>query len=171
MNRPCLALFSALALLLAGCAQLNVRHLERQPWQPHEKKSLLLEFWRFDYEPMAQTDKYGVSGRAYPITKGLPEWATHIDELWFAVYLNDSPGRVLAKDVQVMPPADLTPEILNRGIPFSFTLRPEDIGQSGQLYVTFGYRMVLTPPKNAAPKKPSAQPRVFFANEGALSHQ
>jgi len=164
---PIVALF--LSLLLAGCAQLNVRHLERQPWRPSEENALRLEFWRFDYRPAALEAGYAVQGRAYPLVEGLPQWATHIEELWFAVYMNDDSGRVLAKDVLVLPAGELTAEAAATGIPFSFVLEPEDIGQSGQLYVTFGYRMVLTPPTDQPQTGEDGQPLVFFANEGALS--
>lgn len=157
-------------LLLAGCAQLNVGHLERKPWRLQQQETLSLQFWRFEYQPHPKEERYEVLGRAYPLTKGLPEWATHIEELWFAVYLNDSRGRVLAKDVQVLPPNDLTPDVVEEGLPFHFALQPEDIGQSGPLFVTFGYRMVLTPPPGvAASDEAQKEPRVFFANEGALS--
>ncbi len=166
------------AMLLAGCAQLNVGHLERKPWRLQQSETLSLKFWRFEYQPLPQEERYSVRGRAYPLVQDLPEWATHVEELWFAVYLNDSQGRVLAKDVQVLPPSDLTPKVIEQGLPFEFTLQPEDIGQSGPLYVTFGYRMVLTPPPTDAAaqedqgdKQESEQEdeRIFFANEGALS--
>ncbi len=158
-----------MAVFASGCAQLNVRHLKRQPWQTNEKQNLQLEFWNFSYEPLLLQDSYDIRGRAYPVMDGLPQWATYIDELWFAVYLSDSLGRVLAKDVQVMPPRELSRQEISDGIPFEFTLRPDDIGGKGKLFVTFGYRMVLT--DNGAPdKKQHGEPRVFFANEGALSH-
>lgn len=160
------ALSVLLAVLLAtasGCAQLNVRHLQRSPWLPHETQSLQMRFWRFEYEPVALEDAYGVRGQAFPVAEGLPEWAARVDELWFAVYLCDSLGRVLAKDVAVLLPREFSPQ-QQTGIPFEFRLSPDDIGQSEQLFITFGYRMVLS---DGGPG--GAQPRVFFANEGALS--
>lgn len=175
------AIFALLGGLLlaatAGCSHLNVRHLERQPWIPNAEQTLALEFWRFSYQPVTTQDSYGIRVQAYPIATALPEWGAHIDELWFAVYLSDSLGRVLAKDVQVLLPRDYTPELINSGIPVEFVISPDDIGQSSQLYVSFGYRMVLTdgsPPPAAGTPPPNKSgeegPRVFFANEGALSH-
>lgn len=171
MNVSRCAIYLALLcnLFAAGCAQLNVRHLERQPLRLQQESSLRLEFWRFDYQPQPLEESYAVSGRAYPLVEGLPQWATHLEELWFAVYLNDSSGNVLAKDVQILPPADFSENVVSTGIPFSFNLEPEDIAQSGQLYVTFGYRMVLTPDPSAPQTGEDGQPLVFFANEGALS--
>ena len=79
------------------------------------------------------------------------------------MYLSDSTGRVLAKDVHVLLPRELTPDTT---IPFEFILKPEELGGSQQLFVSFGYRSVFsggTDPETGAP-------RILFANEGALTH-
>jgi hypothetical protein len=159
-----LALLLAAALLpglSAGCSHLSVRHMNRQPWSVGTPQSLEMKYWRFEYETVPLHDKFGIRGVAYPVTGQIPDWAAWVDELWLAAYLSDSRGRVIAKDLSVYLPRPLQP---SRGVGFEFILQPEDLGRAGHLYVTFGYRMVLT-----ESAEPDGEHQPFFANEGALS--
>ncbi len=149
-------------LALLACAQLNVHHLQRSPWKPNVQQTLTLKYWRFDYEPVPMADAFGIRGTASPVRESLPEWATGMEELWFAVYLSDSRGSVLAKQVQVLLPRQLTPDT---AIPIEFILRPEEIGGSEQLFVSFGYRSVISGGQDPV----TGEPRMFFASEGALA--
>lgn len=157
----CLALCAA--LLCAGCSKATVRHLDRQPWLVDEDRSLTMRFWRFDYRAAHVHQHFAISGRAWPAADRLPAWAERLDELWLAAYLSDAQGRVIAQDIQVMDPGRLTP---SSPTVFAFSLTPEDLGRSGPLYVSFGYRMVVSGP----PESGQAESRVFFANEGALRY-
>ncbi|MBG0775054.1 MAG: hypothetical protein H0S85_01295 [Desulfovibrionaceae bacterium] len=166
------------ALLVAsGCSQLSVRHLNRNPWVVNTGQTLDMKFWRFDYEAVPFRNSFGVRGVARPRADRLPEWASWVEELWLAAYLSDSQGRVVAKDLLVSLPKPLSPET---GVPFEFILEPEDLGDAGPLFLTFGYRMVLTPGAKGPDAKPEANAKqeagakgdkrkVFFANEGALT--
>jgi len=153
----------SLLLGLGGCAQTSVQHLKRQPWKLGAQQTLDAKFWRFSFECMTQKDSLGVRGVALPNLAMIPEWASNIDELWLAVYVNDARGRVLAKNLLVLLPRPLD---RNRGVSFEFLLEPEDIGQTEQLFVTFGYRMMLS---DGQPPVDGKQPRIFFANEGAVT--
>jgi hypothetical protein len=159
---PTLCCLTLCCLTLLACAQLNVRHLQRSPWKPSIQQTLTLKYWRFVYEPVPMADAYGIRGTALPVRESLPEWATGVEELWFAVYLSDSHGRVLAKDVQVLLPRELTPDT---AIPIEFVLKPEEIGGSEQLFVSFGYRTVISGGEDPN----TGAPRILFANEGALT--
>ncbi len=147
--------------LVASCSHTSVRHLNREIWRTGGMQTLETKFWRFEFETTPTQDQYEVRGRAYLIKGHYPEWTDSIDELWFAVYLNDSLGRVMAKDLHVFPAMALTPD---KGIPFDFVLEPEDIGSGDQLYITFGYRMVLS-----GKRDPKGGREIFFANEGAMT--
>lgn len=165
--RPTLTLLVFVALLLAaqlvGCAQTSVQHLKRQPWLLNKPQSLDAKFWRFTFDCLTQKGQLGVRGVAMPVASTIPDWATRIDELWLAVYLNDANGRVLAKNLLVLLPRELDRK---NGVSFEFLLEPEDIGQSEHLFVTFGYRMVLS---DGQPAQEGKTPRIFFANEGAVT--
>lgn len=147
--------------LLCSCSYTSVRHLSRGPWRTGSAQTLETKFWRFEFTIVPMQNQYTVKGRAFLIPGHVPEWTDNIDELWFAVYLNDSLGRVMAKDLHIFPAMALAPE---HGIPFNFILEPKDIGSGDQLYVTFGYRMVLS-----GQRDPKGKREIFFANEGALT--
>ncbi|WP_319530694.1 hypothetical protein [uncultured Cohaesibacter sp.] len=176
--RPVLACLLALVLLAAGCSYMSVRHLKRVPFTVDGEQTLTMKFWRFSYRSMPLTAKYGVVGVAFPVAKALPEWATTIDELWLAAYLCDEHGRVIARDKSLIIRLSrlLDPR---QGVPFEFILEPEDLPGPGPLFVTFGYRVVVSdgtgvpggpaPTDAAPPKDAPAKPRVFFAKEGALT--
>lgn len=157
---PCLAAL----LLLAACSQMNVKHLNRQPWQLETPHTLGMKFWRFDYRITPVSDQFAVSGTAYPVREALPPWARHVDDIWFAAYLSDRAGAVIAQDLRVFEAGPLDPDA---GIPFQFMLRPDALPTGGDLFITFGYRMKLTPGEADGD---SPQPEdVFFASEGAMA--
>jgi hypothetical protein len=162
------ALIAVLILALAaiwGCAHLSVRHLQRRPWELERPQTLTMKFWRFEYRVVPMNDRFGVAGRAYPL-ENVPEWADYVGDLWFACYLADENGRVLAQDLRVFVPQELD---RSAGLPFEFILKPENIGSGGKLYTTFGYRMVLRPgPAETTPE--GKEPEVFFASESAITY-
>ncbi len=158
------ALIATVLLLLplfTSCSHTSVRHLNRELWQTGRLQSLDTKFWHFDFETIPMKDQYEVKGQATLISGHFPDWADSIDELWFSVYLNDSLGRVMAKDLHVFPAMALHPK---QAIPFEFVLEPDDIGSGDQLYITFGYRMVLSGQRQGKDKR-----EIFFANEGAMT--
>ena len=154
------AVLVVLLFVAGGCSHLSVRHLNRKPWVVNQPQTLETKFWRFTFESVPMPDRYGVRGVAYPRVDKLPEWARWAEELWFEAYLSDDRGKVIAKDIHVSLPRALDPE---RGVAVEFVLEPEDLGGSGPLYVTFGYRMVLTEGKDVE------KPRRHFAIERALT--
>ena len=158
-----------LLAISAGCSHLSARHLERKPWLPDSRQELSSRFWNFSFQGMLLNNGYGVWGKAAPTTKGIPEWANWIEELWFEAYLCDSQGRVIARDIRVISPRPLTN---GKPISLKFILEPEELARPGPLYVAFGYRMVLAHPPSSGEKpveagtgKPSES---FFVTEKAL---
>lgn len=163
-HRP-IALFAALilAVLLAGCAQRSVRHLDRAPLAAGKNESLGLRFWRFEYSVREQSGSYHLSGRAHPVKESLPEWADWIDELAVSVYVSDASGSVLVEEQRNHLPGPLNPDT---GVPLDFTLDGDDLGE-GTLFLTFGYRMALGKGKPKAGAPDPGRP-LFFANERAV---
>ncbi len=171
-TKPSLAFLAAALLLLvfsAGCSHLSARHLERKPWLADSRQELSSRFWNFSFQGMLLEDGYGVRGEAAPTTQGIPEWADWIEELWFEAYLCDSQGRVIARDIRVIPPRPLAQ---SNPIAFEFLLKPEELARPGPLYVAFGYRMVLAHPPSSGEKPAEAgngeAPESFFVTEKAL---
>jgi hypothetical protein len=166
-GRPILLLLAALVLAMLGaaCSTLTVRHLARAPWSVAPGQALAMKYWSFAYDVAQLPDRYGITGRATP-TAEVPDWVAYASELWFEAYLCDADGRVLARDSRIYQARSLDRTL---GIPFEFILKPfPPQGKDAKLFVTFGYSM------NAADRAPadpaaSAPPRVFFANESALS--
>lgn len=154
---------AALAVLLAGCSQMSVRHLDRAPWSTGGNETLSLKFWRFEYAVEPQADRFRITGRAYPVKETLPEWVDWIDELWMAAYISDASGKVLADDLHVYLPGPLDAA---KGVPIDFTLKPGRI-EDGRLFLTFGYRMALGRGKSSG-AAPDPNRRQFFANERAV---
>lgn len=155
-----LASFLALSvclLLLAACSSTNVKHLVRQPWSVDSDQSLSMKFWRFDYRIVPVGDQFSVRGVAHPVAGAVPEWADTVADVWFAAYLSEASGKVIAQDLRVSDPGPLGSE----GIPFEFQLKPNSLPTKNELYITFGYRMKLASTEsNRGP---------FFASEGAMT--
>lgn len=164
---------AAMLLLLAGlfaaaaCSTLTVRHLARAPWSVAPGQALEMKFWNFSFDVVQLPDQYGIKGHALPAA-ATPDWATWVQDLWFEAYLCDAEGRVVAKDTRLYQSRPLDRE---RGVDFEFILKPFPPRKTGEgLFVTFGYSMQATARDPAARgSSPSAQPRVFFASESALS--
>lgn len=145
-------------LLLAACSNTNVKHLVRQPWSVDSAQSLSMKFWRFDYRIVPVGDQFSVRGVAYPVAGAAPEWADTVADIWFAAYLSESSGKVIAQDLRVSEPGPLDqPE----GIPFEFHLKPDTLPTKNDLFITFGYRMKLASTHDGD--------EVFFASEGAMT--
>lgn len=148
---------------LASCAHLSVVHLDKKPWTVGQNDSLTMRYWTFSYTSRMEDNKIIVSGTARPVKDAVPEWAIWIQDLWLQVYLSDGQSRVLAKDLRLYLPTELDHA---QGIPFEFHLQPEALGSSGPLHISFGYRMELASERRTAASQ--AQPRIFFASQGAL---
>lgn len=154
-------LVASLAILLClgalwGCSSTNVKHLARQPWTLDNDQSLVMKFWRFDYRIVPTSDQFNIRGTAFPVSEAIPSWAHKVADIWFAAYLSDASGNVIAQDLRVFAPGPLDQ---SSGIPFKFQLKPQDLPTKNELYITFGYRMKLSGGKG----------EVFFASEGAMT--
>lgn len=166
------ALCVAFAFVLWGCSYASVGHLQRQPWVLNSPRELEMRFWTFSFTAESVDGHYVLNGFAAPRMDRLPEGMGWIEDLWLAAYLADDRGRVLAQDLLVFSALPLDTE---KGVEFSFVLKPDRLSRSAPLEVTFGYSMTLTPPRDHAvqdvPKKPHAAEKngVFFAHEGALT--
>jgi hypothetical protein len=160
----------ALVVLLAmtlGCAHQSVYHLNRVPLvSGGVEQTLDLDYWRFTFTTMEREEGLHVLGVAHPRQSVIPLWAVWIEDLWMEAYLSDERGHVLAKHLRVF---DSRPLDYGLGVPFSFTMRPSEMGRPGRVYVSFGYRVVVS--RSASEKTMSAPGKkdVFFASEGALT--
>ncbi|MDO9081714.1 MAG: hypothetical protein Q7U56_00360 [Humidesulfovibrio sp.] len=157
-----LAVLALAALLLCACAPApqSVGHLRRDAWSLEEPRSLILNFMRFDYQIQPVGDVAGVKGWAYLDTSKAPQWARWIDSLRFTAYLSDPDGHVVAQDTRSFLPREAKAD---EGVAFEFSLRPEQWGER-PLFVTFGYRVVLTEGRNVQGGKDP-----FFASEDAIT--
>jgi len=157
-----LAVLALAALMLWSCAPVSqdVGHLRRDPWSLEEPRSLIVKFMRFDYQIQPVGDVAGVRGWAYLDTSKVPGWAKWIDSLTLTVYLSNPEGHVLAQDSRSFLPRAAKAD---EGVAFEFSLRPEQWG-SRPLFVTFGYRVVLTEGRDVAGGK-----ETFFASEDAIT--
>lgn len=163
LRLPSLALLALAALTLCSCAPVaqDVAHLRRDAWSLEEPRSLKVNFIRFDYQIQPVGGEVaGVKGWAYLDTTMVPDWAKWVDSLALTVYLSDPEGHVMAQDTRDFLPR---PASAAEGVPFEFSLRPEQWGKRA-LFVTFGYRIVLTEGRDAA-----GGSQTFFASEDAIT--
>lgn len=147
------------AILLSGCASLDVSHLERRPWKLNSLEKVSMEFMKFEYEVVPRKGSFGLRGTAVIKENSVPVWASWISELWIQGYLSDADGNVLATGLQVFSPCRLdksSPKI------FDFELKPESLNP-GPLFVSFGYRLVLQRSRSDADEP-------FMAIERAITH-
>lgn len=153
-------LLSVAALLVAGCSSKNVKHLKRRAWAVESNQNINMKFWNFNYDIAPGQNSFIIKGTATPVASAIPPWANTINDIWFAAYLSDAHGRVIAQNLSVLPPGELPAD----GIPLTFTLTPDDLPTNSALYITFGYRMKLSgiPPGET-------EPTVFFASQGAMA--
>ena len=163
---PALIALVLLAALTSACSHTSVRHLARNPFQLDEPRQLSLKFWRFEYDAKALPDNFEVDGLAFLLRKNIPEWADSVEELWLEAYVADAQGRVLARDLLLFDPADLAGLTRNKGLPFSFRLKPDKL-VGGPLFIAFGYRMTLS--GNIRDKQGETRKKVFFGNESAVT--
>ncbi|OEU64929.1 MAG: hypothetical protein BA863_13370 [Desulfovibrio sp. S3730MH75] len=152
-------LFVLFVLMSAGCAHMDVSHLNRDHWVFESPSKISMEFMAFDYQVVPRKDSFGIRGTAFIQKDNVPEWARWIGELWIQGYLSDNDGVVLAQGMQVFSPEKLQAGV---GVPFDFELKPEQI-MSGPLFISFGYRMVLHRDKMDTISPP------FMAIQGAVS--
>ncbi len=151
--------------LLWSCSQHeSVRHLERKAWNPETKQQLKMKYLTFDYFSRSSENKIEIQGTAQPREDALPSWASWSKEIWLGAYLCDQEGQVLAQDVKVFSPRD----IRDQAIEFQFELHPQHLGSPGAVYITYGYRLVLTRDPETD-LDPELKKQVFFASESALS--
>jgi len=147
--------------LALGCTSPSVFHLKKNPWVINRPQSLTMSYMRFTYTVYQDSGGIYVIGRAYPRKNKIPPWGRWADEIWLGVYLCDARGSILAKDIRIFPPQEIT----SNGFPFTFIIRPQRFGGPGPLYITFGYRLKITDPPFSRGKYD--RPRVFFAIEKA----
>lgn len=153
------ALLALVVLFFPGCATKSAAHLARREFEVNHRESLDMDFWRFEYMVEPMREGFGIRGAAYLKPAKVPREKTWIDDLWFAAYLCGEDGRVLAQSIRIMPPRPAEP---GQGVPFGFVIQPDNL-EDGPLFVTFGYRMVLTTDRLAPERE-----MPFFASQGAV---
>ncbi len=146
--------------ITSSCTTLRVNHLRKNPWVIDKPQVLEMNYLEFHYTIYHMNESVYVIGKAYPIFKKLPPWGIWIDEIWLGVYLSDSHGKVLAQDINILPPQ----KISKSGFPFNFVIKPTRFGSPGPIYITFGYRLKIT---NFPFQKHKVKPKIFFAIEQA----
>ncbi|MFW5960899.1 MAG: hypothetical protein ACOC43_12340 [Desulfohalobiaceae bacterium] len=148
-----------------ACSHQSVHHLNKQIWVPGtQEKTLQMEYLNFAYKAQKDKNNIKLQGKAWPRQESIPDWASWSKDIWLGAYLCDRKGSVLAQDLKVLPAQNIAQR---KGIAFEFSLEPKDMGSPGPVYITFGYRLVLTPQKNGTPGG-DTQEKVFFASEAAL---
>jgi hypothetical protein len=166
-QKSCMFVALILIAFATGCAHQSVNHLKRVPMvSGGVEQSVPLDYLHFVFTTMDSEEGVQVRGVAYPRTQIIPPWALWIEDIWMEGYLSDDRGHVLARDLRVFASRPLDPE---RGIPFSFTLRPLEMGRPGRIHVTFGYRMVLSRSASEHTGSVPGVKDVFFASEGAVT--
>ncbi len=156
-------------VLLVGCSNVSVKHMRSILWKSGEAQTLALRYWRFDFEAVPFQESFGIRGAATPILDEAPAWAVWIDDLSIAAYLCDANGRILGQAQKAFLPGQLNAQT---SVPFEFIMEAEEPDDPRGIYVTFGYRMVLTDgvaQPAATLRQGEAEPHVFFASEGALN--
>jgi hypothetical protein len=156
----------SLMLLAAACSHLSVRHLNKQVWTPNTaaEQTLQMKYMHFVYQAQKEENRIRLQGRAWPRQESLPDWASWSKDVWLGAYLCDREGQVLAQDLKVLPAQDIDQ---SQGFTFQFSLEPQNMGSPGPVFITFGYRLVLTPAKTE-PQGQDTEEKVFFASESAL---
>lgn len=159
MNRRKL-IFINIFLLLIGCAQPSVLHLKKNEWVNKKDQRLEMKYLEFNYQCEQVKDSFLVKGTAYLRRDKVPSWGHFAEEIWLGAYLSDKRGKVLAKEIKLLPPQPIT----DHGFPFNFLLKPSDFGSPGPIYITFGYRLKIS---NIYPQSIPQKPKIFFAIEKA----
>ncbi len=149
-----------LSYLLIGCTNATVMHLKKNPWRINQPQVLKMNYMIFHYTVYQDVRGIYVIGRAYPRREKIPHWGKWAAEIWLGVYLSDRRGDIIARDIRIYPPQEIT----SNGFPFTFIIKPQSFGGPGPLYITFGYRLKITDLPFSQKHK---HPRVFFAIEKA----
>ncbi|MCF8104636.1 MAG: hypothetical protein K9K64_04075 [Desulfohalobiaceae bacterium] len=172
---PVFILSGLLAVIfsLAGCAYQSVAHLKRNPWQPEKEQTLNMNYLVFDYTCRQETESLSVSGMARLKSKSVPDWAVQAKDVWLGAYLSDQRGGILAKDLIILQTGRLD---IQKGFAFDFELTPESMGSAGPLFITFGYRLVLTTDQQkgrtiSTESDSKSEENVFFASESAMFYK
>ena len=147
-----------------GCAHQTVAHLKRNPWQLDQEQTLAMKYLTFEYVCSQETDSLRVRGQALIRPDTVPEWVVYAKDVWLGAYLSDRRGSVLAKDLVILKSQELNKQ---KGFPFDVQLEPQDMGSPGPLFLTFGYRLVLTAGAETGPEA-ETEKSVFFASESSL---
>lgn len=164
--------FLLVLFLISGCSYQSVRHLQRQRWSLNTTKTLEMKYLKFKYNCKQLDSHLRVAGTAFPKKEVIPEWASWTKEIWLGVYISDQNAKVIAKEIHVLAPNKFKP---NQGFNFQMALEPHNMGSPGPLFITFGYRLVLTDHKvkdsthQKGCKAFSEKEKVFFASESALT--
>ena len=171
LNALALAWITAVLLLaVSSCASQSVRHLKQHPWSLDKPQMMRTNYLRFHFVCSQDPEGLQVQGTAHPLQDGpIPDWGTWARDLWMGAYLSDRSGRVLAQEIQVLPPQRLTQD---QPISFTFVLQPHSMGEPGPVFISFGYRLVLAPSPAGTETKdngPRDNSPVFFASESALT--
>jgi hypothetical protein len=129
-----------------------------------------MNYLTFDYQTGLTDQGIRISGTAYPRQSAIPQWASWAHDIWLATYLCKETGQVVAKKIAVLPPQALDFE---KGFSFDFLLEPQVMAGTGPVFITFGYRLMLSADQSLRPEdiKPSQQGSsdIFFASESALT--
>lgn len=151
-----LVLFTGI-LLLVGCSGLSVRHLPSNQWKGEVAQTLPMRYLSFQYQVVPVEDEVGVVAEAFPVVNQLPDWASWYGEIVLSVYVADATGKVLASQEKILVPRPLNREA---GLPVEARFEL-GTGRKQPLFVSFGYRLVLT-------DAPGPEARKVMVMEGAL---
>jgi hypothetical protein len=171
-RRSCFLAAFSLALMagLTACSYQSVRHLDRQPWVAGTDRKLSMKYLTFEYVTELAPRGMRILGTAYPKRPDIPGWADWAQDIWLATYLCNDTGKVLAKQISLLPPQKLSPDT---GFDFDFHLEPKDMAGNSPVFITFGYRLMLLADEDVeleALKATSSNDNgLFFASESALT--
>ena len=138
---PIKAVLIGLVLLLAGCGQSSVAHLETNPLRMKQEERLLTTYWEFRYVTRMENDHYLVKGAAHHPPQRPPVPRDWIHDLRLSAYLSDANGRVLAMDGKSYVTMRRTPDTM---APFEFRLKPDPVTADQDIFITFGYTMLIS---------------------------
>lgn len=139
------ALLAATLILAAGgCASRasSVAHLDRNQISLNSPESLDMRDFTFSYTVLPDNAGYTVRATAWR-KDTMPGWAEYVTTGWFAAYLADQYGNLLAQDTQGLYAGYMIPSWFDKGVELEFSL-PRPPVAAGPMTITFGYDMTLT---------------------------
>ncbi len=143
---PILGFILAVSLLLAGgCAGRmadSVAHLNSSRLSLNAPETLDMLYWSFSYVVEPLPDSYRVRATAWR-KDNFPGWAEYVNRGWFAAYLADQAGNLLAQDTRSLYAGYFIPSWYRKGVELEFSL-PKPAGVPGPLTIAFGYNLTLT---------------------------